>query len=191
MPGKAKVLTSQEIKRVLGALKKPRDKTLFLTGLYTGLRISELISIEHAQVFTAAGGVRNLLKLVRLKKKNTVYSNIPIHPRLREQLLSYKKAVLDELDDASPWLFPSTDDPADHIGRVRAHNILTATFAAAGIDGASSHSMRRTTLTNMSRAGIPLRTIQEISGHANLSQLQEYLSVDPADSQKAIMSLKY
>src|SRR5208283_5268465 len=77
MPGKAKVLTSQEIKRVLGALKKPRDKTLFLTGLYTGLRISELISIEQSQVFTAAGGVRNLLKLVRLKKKNTVYSNIP------------------------------------------------------------------------------------------------------------------
>ncbi|MBX9720621.1 MAG: site-specific integrase [Candidatus Obscuribacterales bacterium] len=37
------------------------------------------------------------------------------------------------------------------------------------MEGASSHSMRRTCLTNMSRAGIPLRTIQEISGHSNLS----------------------
>jgi integrase/recombinase XerD len=143
MPGKAKVLTSQELKRVLAALKKPRDKTLFLTGLYTGLRISELIAIEQKQIFTAAGGIRNLLKLIRLKKKNTVYSNIPIHPKLREQLLSYKKAVLDDMDEPSPWLFPSTDDPADHIGRVRAHNILTAAFADAGIDGASTHSMRR------------------------------------------------
>jgi hypothetical protein len=33
-------------------------------------------------------------------------------------------------------------------------------------------------------------TIQEIR-HSNLSQLQEYLAVDPADSHRAIMSLKY
>jgi integrase len=94
---------------------------------------------------------------------------------LREQLLSYKKAVLDEMEnegESSSWLFPSGDDPEDHIGRVRAHNILTTAFTDLGVERASTHSMRRTCLTHMSRAGIPLRTIQEISGHANLSQLQ-------------------
>jgi integrase/recombinase XerD len=191
MTGKAKVLGSQEVKRVLSALKDPRDKTLFLTGLYTGLRISELISIEQNQIFTTSGGVRNILKLIRLKKKNTVYSNIPFHPKLRQHLITYKDKFLDEMEAPSPWLFPSSDDPDEHIGRIRAHNILTKAFADAGIDGASTHSMRRTMLTQMSRAGIPLRTIQEISGHANLSQLQEYLAVDPADSHKAIMTLKY
>jgi integrase/recombinase XerD len=43
----------------------------------------------------------------------------------------------------------------------------------------------------MSRSGVPLRTIQEISGHASLSQLQEYLAVDPADKHKAINVLRY
>ncbi|NJL71511.1 MAG: site-specific integrase [Candidatus Competibacteraceae bacterium] len=174
-------------------LKSPRDKLLFATGLYTGLRISEIIGIKQEHVYTASGGIRNILKITRLKKKNTVYSNIPIHPKLREQLQSYKKNLdhLDELGTPSPWLFPSTDDSEEHIKRVRAHNILNEAFEAIGIDGASSHSMRRTCLTNMSRAGIPLRTIQEISGHSNLSQLQEYLAVDPADSHRAIMSLKY
>lgn len=76
MTFKAKALGSQEVKRVLSAIKNPRDKTLFLTGLYTGLRISELISIQQNQIFTTSGGVRNILKLIRLKKKNTVYSNI-------------------------------------------------------------------------------------------------------------------
>lgn len=193
MPGKAKVLSSKEIQNVLKVLKSPRDKLLFATGLYTGLRISEIISIKQDHVYTTSGGIRNILKLTRLKKKNTVYSNIPIHPKLREQLLSYKKTLdhLDELGTPSPWLFPSADDPKEHIKRVRAHNILNEAFEAISIDGASSHSMRRTCLTNMSRAGIPLRTIQEISGHSNLSQLQEYLAVDPADSHRAIMSLKY
>ncbi len=193
MPGKAKVLSSKEIQNVLKVLKSPRDKLLFATGLYTGLRISEIIGIKQEHVYTTSGGIRNILKITRLKKKNTVYSNIPIHPKLREQLPSYKKTLdhLDEFGTPSPWLFPSTDDPEEHIKRVRAHNILTEAFEAIGIDGASSHSMRRTCLTNMSRAGIPLRTIQEISGHSNLSQLQEYLAVDPADSHRAIMSLKY
>lgn len=193
MPGKAKVLSSKEIQNVLKVLKSPRDKLLFATGLYTGLRISEIIAIKQEHVFTTSGGIRNILKITRLKKKNTVYSNIPIHPKLREQLQAYKKTLdhMDQLGTSSPWLFPSTDDPEEHIKRVRAHNILTEAFEAIGIDGASSHSMRRTCLTIMSRAGIPLRTIQEISGHSNLSQLQEYLAVDPADSHRAIMSLKY
>ena len=193
MPGKAKVLSSKEIQNVLKVLKSPRDKLLFATGLYTGLRISEIIGIKQEHVYTTSGGIRNILKITRLKKKNTVYSNIPIHPKLREQLQSYKKTLdhLDEFGTPSPWLFPSTDDPEEHIKRVRAHNILTEAFEAIGIDGASSHSMRRTCLTNMSRAGIPLRTIQEISGHSNLSQLQEYLAVYPADSHRAIMSLRY
>lgn len=60
-----------------------------------------------------------------------------------------------------------------------------------GIEDASTHSMRRTCLTNMSRACIPLRTIQEISVHSNLGQLQKCLAVDLADSHRAIMSLKY
>lgn len=193
MPGKAKVLSSKEIQNVLKVLKSPRDKLLFTTGLYTGLRISEIISIKQDHVYTTSGGIRNILKITRLKKKNTVYSNIPIHPKLREQLQVYKRIIdhLDELSTASPWLFPSTDNPEEHIKRVRAHNILNEAFESLGIDGASSHSMRRTCLTNMSRAGIPLRTIQEISGHSNLGQLQEYLAVDPADSHRAIMSLKY
>lgn len=126
-------------------------------------------------MYTTRGGTRNVLKITRLKKKSTAYSNIPIHPKLREQLHAYKKTLdhLDELSTPSTWLFPSTDAPEEHIKRVRAHKILTEVFEAINIDGASSHSMRRTCLTNMSRAGIPLRTIQEISGHSNLNQLQE------------------
>ncbi len=176
MPGKAKVLTPQEVRNVRSNLKTPRDKLLFAVGLYTGLRISEIIAIAQDQIYTASGGIRNSLKVTRLKKKNTVYSNIPIHPKLREQLISYKKHTIDKMADfgiESPWLFTSTDDPDEHIKRIRAHVILSDAFAAAGVDGASSHSMRRTALSLMSRAGIPLRTIQEISGHSNLSQLQE------------------
>ena len=49
--------------------------------------------------------------------------------------------------------------------------------------------MRRTALTQMSNAGIPLRTIQEISGHRNLEQLQNYLEIQPEQVKGAIATL--
>ena len=45
------------------------------------------------------------------------------------------------------------------------------------------------TLTQMSNAGIPLRVIQEISGHRNLEQLQRYLEVTDAQVLGAAASL--
>jgi integrase/recombinase XerD len=186
MPGKAKVLTQKEISDIFRVLKTNRDRALFALGIYTGLRIAEIITLKYDHVFTAAGGVRNLLKVVRAKKKNTVYSEIPIHPNLRKRLDTYH----DELA-AGKWLFPSSDSATGHLERVRAHYILRDAFDRLRLQDASTHSMRRSLLTSLSRAGVPLRTIQDISGHSSLSQLQEYLAVDPADKHKAINLLKY
>ncbi len=41
----------------------------------------------------------------------------------------------------------------------------------------------------MSNGGIPLRVIQEVSGHRNLGQLQKYLEVQPSQVRGAIASL--
>ncbi|HIA55433.1 MAG TPA: hypothetical protein EYN91_25670 [Candidatus Melainabacteria bacterium] len=51
--------------------------------------------------------------------------------------------------------------------------------------------MRRTFLTTLSRMGVPLRTVQEMSGHSSLSQLQAYLAVDPEDTRDAVHRLRY
>ena len=47
-----------------------------------------------------------------------------------------------------------------------------------GLSGVSSHSFRRTQLTELYREGWSLREIQHISGHKSLQSLQEYLDVD-------------
>jgi hypothetical protein len=57
--------------------------------------------------------------------------------------------------------------------------ILRKACERVGIEGASSHSFRRTALTQMSDNNIPIRVIAEVSGHRNLSQLQVYLDVRP------------
>lgn len=186
MPGQAKILSSKEIDSVFKLLESSRDRLIFGLGIYTGMRIGEIIRLQQDQIFTTDGGVRYQVTVKRLKKRSTVYSDIPVHPKLRTLLKDYTKHL-----KQGRWLFPSSESVEGHISRARAHQILAEVFETLKLDGASTHSMRRSCLTYLSRAGIPLRTIQEISGHSNLGQLQSYLQVDPEDKHKAINLLKY
>jgi len=185
MPGQAKVLSPQDIQSIFKLLDSSRDRAIFALGVYTGMRISEIMSLRQDQVFTASG-VKYQITVCRLKKKNTVYSDIPITPKLRQVLTSYAREMLE-----SEWLFPSSESVTGHLSRKRAHMILAGAFKKLRLDGAKTHSMRRTLLTTLSRAGVPLRTVQEISGHSNLSELQAYLEVDPEDKHKALQSVRY
>lgn len=186
MAGQARILSPKEIKNIFQFLPSIREKAIFAVGIYTGLRVGEIVSLRSAQVFTEAGNVRSVLKVKRKKKKNVVYSDIPMHDKLKTILATYK-----EQGKNAEWLFPSENSYTGHLTRAQAHNILTRAFEALGLDDASTHSMRRSCLTSMSRAGVPLRTIQEISGHASLSDLQAYLDVDPDDKRRAIDLLRY
>jgi integrase len=76
-----------------------------------------------------------------------------------------------------------------HISHDSAARILREACKQVGIIGVSTHSFRRTALTQMSNAGIPLRVIQEISGHRNLEQLQKYLEVSDEQVLGAAASL--
>jgi integrase/recombinase XerD len=58
-----------------------------------------------------------------------------------------------------------------------------------GLEGVSTHSFRRTALTQLSNAGIPMRIIQEISGHRTLDELYKYLEVRPEQVRGAISAL--
>ena len=186
MTGQARILSQKEIKDIFKLLATPRDKAMFALGIYTGLRVSEIVTLRANQLFTEAGNVRHVLKVKRKKKKNTVYSDIPVHEKLKKILADYY-----DQGKFETWLFPSEASASGHLTRAAAHNILTKAFEPLGLDDASTHSMRRTCLTLMSRAGVPLRTIQEISGHASLSDLQAYLDVDPDDKRRAINLLRY
>ncbi|MBW4490334.1 MAG: site-specific integrase [Trichocoleus desertorum ATA4-8-CV12] len=60
-----------------------------------------------------------------------------------------------------------------------------------GLVGVSTHSFRRTALTQMNSAGVPLRVIQQISGHHSLQALQRYLEVAELPLEGAIASLRW
>ena len=67
-----------------------------------------------------------------------------------------------------------------------ADKILKAACDRVLLVGISTHSFRRTALTMMSSAGIPLRVIQEIWEHNDLGTLQRYPEVSPEQKRRAV-----
>ncbi|MBW4540321.1 MAG: site-specific integrase [Myxacorys chilensis ATA2-1-KO14] len=93
------------------------------------------------------------------------------------------------VDSSNPYLFPGRDGQGC-LSLRQSLNIMKEAFDEVGLIGASSHSWRRTSLTTMHRAGVPLRTIQMISGHRSLEALQGYLEVSEEEVRAAINTLK-
>lgn len=94
-------------------------------------------------------------------------------------------------DPVSAWLFPSKYSVHGHLSRQQANNILSKTFKALRLSGASTHSMRRTMLVTMARTGVALRVMKQISGHTNIAQLEDYVDPDVNLKQRAVYSLEY
>ena len=78
---------------------------------------------------------------------------------------------------------------SEHYSRKTVDEQFRSTCKKLGIEGASTHSFRRSALTAASSAGIPVRHIQALSGHASLDMLQRY--IDVSDSQKKAVSMAF
>ncbi|AFZ61316.1 tyrosine-type recombinase/integrase [Anabaena cylindrica FACHB-243] len=85
----------------------------------------------------------------------------------------------------NPFLFPGRRSKG-YISLRNAMSIFVYAFDKLGIDGASTHSCRRTALTMMHREGVILKVLQEISGHKDLGALQKYLEVSEEQARAAI-----
>ena len=175
--GRAKILTPAEIDRLFDrGFMTARDRLLFAVTFYCACRISEALALTTHDI---VGGSVTLRKATTKGKSAT--RTLPLHQLLAKYLKAYNPDV--------GFLFPGRDNTKP-LARSFADLIFKEACKRVRIKGASTHSMRRTALTNLSNAGVPLRVIMEISGHKNLSSLQRYLEVQPEQLVKVIGLLK-
>jgi integrase/recombinase XerD len=181
--GQAKILTQAEIQLLFSqGLQTKRDRALFGICLYCCCRINEACTLNVNDVYNRAGRVRAELLIRKGNTKGKLATrSIPVIEDLRGLLIAYQHP-----EDG--YLFPGRWG-RKHINSDSAARILREAMERVGIEGGSTHSFRRTGLTQLSNAGIPLRVIQEISGHNNLEQLQKYLEVKPEQVRGAVAAL--
>lgn len=183
--GQAKILSPQEIELLFEvALNKARDKALFAICLYTACRINEACTLRESDVQGLGGSSSTIVFRKSNTKGKRATREIRIHPKLQQYLEEYGCTT------GKDFLFPGRHG-RNHIQPTSASMILHQAFISVGIEGASTHSLRRTALTQMHNEGIPLRHIQAISGHQTLAALARYLEVSETEKEYAILALDF
>jgi integrase/recombinase XerD len=186
--GRAKILAQEEIQLLFSPeVTTSRDRALYAVMLFTACRVSEAVTLRKRDVYDLKGRVR---REILFRKGNTkgklATRSVPVIEDLRLKLQEYQPREDNE------WLFPGKElGPRvdDHLHKDSAMWLLRQACQRIGLEGVSSHSFRRTALTQMSNAGIPLRVIQEVSGHRTLDELYKYLEVREDQVLGAVASL--
>lgn len=190
MPGKqAKVISPAMLQRMLRTADRSpfylRDRAMVLLSIKAGLRAAEIAYLEWPMVLDARGRVAsNMTVRDRIAKKGAG-RRVPIHADLRTAL----EALLAESELEGSVIQSARG------GAMRPNSIVNwflNFYGELGFEGCSSHSGRRTFITNAARnvhrAGCSLRDVQILAGHRSIETTQRYIDGD-SDGQRRLVGL--
>ena len=190
MAGKqAKTLSKQQLAAALrraGRGRYPeRDRAIILLSAKAGLRAGEIAKLTWPMVLDSQGRLSGFIELHDYAAKKRSGRTIPMHPELIQAL-----AALREQDGASGPVLRSERGQALRPGSVV--NWFAQLYRDLGFDGCSSHSGRRTFITNAARlvfkVGGSLRDVQQLAGHRSIEQTQAYID-GSARAKRRLISL--
>jgi integrase/recombinase XerD len=188
MSKQAKTLTPQELRRVLDyiATRKhaARNRAVLLIMYYAGLRVGEAASLRVEDVVDAQGHVRAEFLLRADQTKGGHARTVFVSEKLRKELTAYLAAT----PSLKPKhkLFYSQKVGSDGFSANTLAQHFHYLYKRAEIVGASSHSTRRTFITNLAAQGISVRVLASLAGHRSIATTQAYIDVNDDQKRKAV-----
>jgi integrase/recombinase XerD len=186
--GQAKVLTDEELNLVQivarSGRQAKRDLVFLDFSFLLGLRVKEMAALSIENIQDDNGKIREsfYLKADQAKgnKGRTVYLT---NKKLRKNLDSY---LNDRAGDTNKHLFKSqkTAFTANTL-----QQLFKRLYLKAGIQGAKSHSGRRTFATRLIEKGFDIKSVSVLMGHANIQTTARYIDTNPSKLGMMIASL--
>jgi integrase/recombinase XerD len=188
MPKQAKTLTQQELRRVLDYVAtRPhaaRNRAMLLCTFYGGMRVGEVASLRYEDVIDSAGQVRDEIQLLPEQTKGRHGRTVFVSDKLRRELRNYITAH--PLTKPEDRLFYTQKKGREGFTPNTLAQHFHYLYKNASIDGASSHSGRRTYATSMSASGISVRVLMRALGHRQLSTVMQYVDASDDMLRKAV-----
>jgi integrase/recombinase XerD len=188
MAKQAKTLTQQELRRVLDyiATRKHslRNRALVMTTFLSGMRVGEVASLRYCDVVDSDGKIRDEIRLSAKQTKGNEARVVFVNERLRKELSSYVRVY--RPTDITRKLFYSQKEESNGFSANTLTQFFHYLYLRCGIDGASSHSGRRTFITTLANKGISVRVLASLAGHKNISTTQCYIDVNDEMKREAV-----
>jgi integrase/recombinase XerD len=149
-----------------------RDRALLELGYGAGLRVSELCTLELADLFLADG-------LLRAFGKGRKERLVPLGRPVLAAVSTYLHALRPTLDRGATSQRVLLNARGRPLSRVGAWGVVKKHAERAGITKrVTPHTLRHSFATHLLEGGADLRAVQEMLGHADLSTTQIYTHVD-------------
>jgi integrase len=161
------------------------NRVIFLLSAKAGLRAKEIASLTWRMVTDARGQIGQAIHLENAASKGQSGRVIPMNDELRTALAAYAKTTILA---SSSFLIES--ERSNRMSAQAIVNLFWRWYQHIGFDGCSSHSGRRTFITNTARkistVGGSLRDVQMLAGHTNLRTTQRYIEANPEAQMKIV-----
>lgn len=193
----AKTLTPKQVEVALSYLSTTRyglrNQVIFLLSSKAGLRAKEIAALTWSMVVDASGQLGSTINLTNDASKGDSGGRvIPMNKELRATLLQWFDQALQRktFDLHTDRVIRTERAPATSAQSVV--NMFAGWYRDLGFVGCSSHSGRRSFITNAARkistVGGSVRDVQLMAGHSNLNTTQRYIEVD-AECQRRVVDL--
>lgn len=193
VPTQAQILTARQFEHLLRIAKRSEHPVRALVGVYlsyfAALRAHEIALLEWSRhVLDASGNVRDVLTITDDIGKKNIGRQVPLNPDLRAALIQLRALRPHDKYVFHPVIAGTRED---HVSPSAVCKFFKRLYEECGFEGASSHSGRRTFITNKGRScntvGTSLRDVQLIVGHASLVTTQGY--IEPSMHQHRLVEL--
>ena len=193
----AKTLTQKQIEVALSYLATTRyglrNQVIFLLSTKAGLRAKEIAGLRWSMVVDANGQVGTTINITNaVSKGNNGGRSVPINRDLKQHMVQLFDQVSRHARFDVHAAHVVTTERAGFAVAQSIVNQFAKWYSDLGFVGCSSHSGRRTFITNAARkistVGGSVRDVQMMAGHSNLNTTQRYIEVD-AECQRRVVEL--
>lgn len=183
----AKTLTQNEIDQVLRFIAtnsrySTRNRTMVLMSFYSGMRVGEIASLRVCDIQNEDGTLKNEIRLSAAQTKGNVGRVVFVNEKLRTELAAYLKSFKPK----------SMTQPLFYTEKSSGFTANTLTqwffwlYRKAGISSASSHSGRRTFITNLANKGVGVRVLASLAGHKSINTTMVYIDTNENIKRQAV-----
>ncbi len=187
----ARVLEPKDVVRLLSHTPYQRyhlrNNVIIMLSFKAGLRACEIAGLSWPMVLKTNGRISDQIRISKHIAKYGNGRNIPAHPQLKDALAAYHRSM------GQPRTGPVIlSERGGHMTARSVVNWFHDVYEALGLNGCSSHSGRRTFITQsaraVSKAGGSLRDVQELAGHRSLKTTEHYIEGD-RDAQRKLIRM--
>lgn len=183
----AATLTQQQLQRALDYTRNNqrharRNRAILLLTHWAGMRVGEVAALRYCDVISSVGDIVAEIRLTAQQTKGSRSRTVVLSERMRAELAIYCTHYRPR-NITDPLFY--TQRRAGFTADTLTH-IINGLYQRAGLDGASSHSGRRTFITTLAEKGVSARVLMSLAGHQNLSTTQRYIDIKPSMLRAAV-----